>query len=114
MNISRKNLVLYFALLLTFFKVTEVSATVPAWFPTADSPEVVEASDSPSIWASEEIFQIIKLPEYSKHQFGGSTVIPASHYTVFRNDFEGFPALYQQRDLKTLIRILLFPFHFFL
>lgn len=114
MNLNRRSFTLYLALLVALFKVTGVSATVEPWTPVADSREEIKVSDTPALWASEEIFQVVKLPEYSENQFFVTAAIPDGHYKASNLEFRLLTASYLRRDLKTIIRSLLFPFHFFL
>lgn len=114
MILNRRSFGLYLALLVALFRVTGVSATENLWFPQALSQEELKASDAHTLWASEEVFQVVKLPEYSENLFYGLSVIPGGHYQGHIPETGFLSASFPQRDLKTHISTLLFPFHFFL
>ena len=114
MILNRRSFGLYLALLVAIFRVTGVSATENLWFPQAVSQEDLKASEAHTLWASEEIFQVVKLPEYSENLFYGDSVIPEGQYQVYIPYIRLSSASRPQRDLKSHIFNLLFPFHFFL
>ena len=114
MKLNRRYFGIYLAFLVALIRVTGASAAEDLWFPRADSGEELRVSDQHSLWASEEIFHLVKLPEYSENLFSGLSAIPPGHYQIHQPERGQLRQNFPQRDLKTHISSLLFPFHFFL
>ena len=116
MNRNRKTLGFYFAFLVAFFQVTGIMATESLWnLPVDQSSESAEivSAEGHRIWASEEIIQQIKLPEYSENQFYGPAT-PGTDPGNFRERKQpGIRPCILHSDLRSLLTSLIYPFHFF-